>query len=115
MSTFEKVNLKPCYCPFNSIGYISLMSLIINKNHIKNTDTVAHEIKYITKQNIADQYFDRELPLCFGFSDVRADIIEENERKYLVFPLTENNKKMLEMYKKLWSEVKKQIECNNAE
>ena len=30
--------------------------------------------------------------------------------------MTENNKKkMLEMYKKLWSEVKKQNECNSNE
>ena len=34
---------------------------------------------------------------------------------YLIFALTENNKKMLEMYKNLWSEVKKQIECNSTE
>ena len=48
------------------------MSLIsINKKCIK-TDIVAHEIKYIAKQNIADQYIDKELPLCFSFSDVDA-------------------------------------------
>ena len=35
--------------------------------------------------------------------------------KYLIFALIENNIKMLEIYKKLWSEVKKQIECNAAE
>ena len=27
----------------------------------------------------------------------------------------ENNKKMLEMYKKLWNEIKKQIKCNFTE
>ena len=88
--------------------------LSINKRHIKNTDIVAHEIKYITKQNIADQYNDRELFLCFCFSSVDAYIIEENKDKYLAFPLTENNKEGLEMYKKIWNEVKKQIEWNSV-
>ena len=69
----------------------------------------------LTKHNIPDQYIDKEFPLCFSFSSVDAYIIEENKDKYLVFALTENNKEMLEMYKKLWSEVKKQIECNSTE
>ena len=46
---------------------------------------------------------------------VDAYIIEENKDKYLVFAFRENNKKMLKMYKKLCSEVKKQIECNSTE
>ena len=29
--------------------------------------------------------------------------------------MTEDNKENLEMYKKLWNEVKKQIECNSVE
>ena len=29
--------------------------------------------------------------------------------------MTENNKKGLEMYKKFWNEIKKQIECNFVE
>ena len=115
MTTFEKINLKPSYFLFNSIEYIDISSLSINKKHIKSTDIVAHEIKYITKQNIADQCIDRELPLCFSFSSVYAYIIKENKNKYLIFALTENNKKGLEMHKKLWNEVKKQIECNSVE
>ena len=51
MTTFEKINLKPSYCPFNNIEHIDLNLLSINKKYIKNTDIVAHEIKYITKQN----------------------------------------------------------------
>ena len=78
--------------------------LSLNKKCIKNTDVVAHEIKYIITQT-----------LCLSFNDIDAYIIEENENKYLILALTENNRKMLEMYKKLWSEVKKQIECNSTE
>ena len=66
------------------------------------------------KSNIADQYIDREFPLCFSFRDVDTYIIEENKDKYLVFALTKNNKKGLEMYKNLWSEAKKQIEYNSV-
>ena len=107
--------LKPFHCLFNSIEYIDISLLSISKKCIKNTDIVAHEIKYITKQNIADHCIDREFPLCFRFSSLNAYMIEENQSKYLVFALTENNKKGLEIYKKLWSEVKKQIECNSVE
>ena len=112
MVTLEKINLKPSYCSFSSIDDMDISSLSVNKKHIKNTDIVAHEIKYISKQNISDQYIDRELPLCFSFSSLDAHIIEENKDKYLVFALTENNKEMLEVYKNFWSEVKKQLECN---
>ena len=52
-----------------------------------------------------------KVPLCLRFTDVDAYFMEENENKYLVFVLTENNKKeVLETYKKLWSKIKKQIE-----
>ena len=43
-----------------------------------------------------------------------AHIIEENENKYLIFALTENNKEVLMLYKKLWSEIKKQIKAMNS-
>ena len=35
----------------------------------RNTDVVAHEIKYITTQNINSQNIDNELLLCLSFSD----------------------------------------------
>ena len=35
MVTFEKINLKPSYCPFNSIEYIDLNLSSINKKCIK--------------------------------------------------------------------------------
>ena len=101
MTTFGIINLKPSYCVFNDIKHIDLNLLSINKNCIKNTCIVTHETKYITTQNINNQNINNELPLCFSFSDVDAYIIEENKDKYLVFALTENNKKVLEIYKKL--------------
>ena len=89
--------------------------LNINKKIQINTDITAHEIKYITKENITNQYIVSGFRLCFSLSDVDAYIIEENKDKYLVFALTENNKKRFEMYKKLCSENKKQFACNSVE
>ena len=58
-------------------------------------------------QSINNQNIDRGIPLCLSFINVDAHIFEENENEYLIFTLTENNKKVLELYKKLWSEIKK--------
>ena len=109
--TFEKVNLNHfCYI-FKDIRNTDLNLLNINKTYVKNTDVAIYEIKYIMMQNINNQNIDRRIPLCLSFSDVNAYIIEENENKYLIFALTETNKEVLELYKKLWSEIKKQIKA----
>ena len=52
-------------------------------------------------QSINNQNIDKEVPLFLSFSDVDACIIQENENKYLVLALTENNKEVLDAYKKL--------------
>ena len=66
--------------------------LSIDKKCMKNTDAVIYEIKYIIMRSINNQNIDREIPLCLSFIAVDAYIIEENENKYLIFALTENNK-----------------------
>ena len=65
-------------------------------------------------QSINGWNIDGEVPLCLRFSDLDAYFIEENENKYLVFPLTENNKGVLELHRKLWSKIKKQIKTINS-
>ena len=65
-------------------------------------------------QSINNQNIDKDVPLCLSFSDVDAYIIEQNESKYLVFALTENNKEVLDAYKKHWSKIKKQIKTINS-
>ena len=35
MTSFEKISLKPSYCPFNNTEHIDLDLLSINKRHIK--------------------------------------------------------------------------------
>ena len=64
---------------------------------------------------IAKAFFSFNVLNVSSLEFVDAYIIEENKDKYLVFAFRENNKKMLKMYKKLCSEVKKQIECNSIE
>ena len=65
-------------------------------------------------QSINNQNIDRGITICFSFSDADACIIEENGNKYLLFVLTAKNKKVIELYKKLWSEIKKQIKAINS-
>ena len=65
-------------------------------------------------QSINNQNIDREIPLCLSFSSINAYIIEENENKYLIFTFTEDNKEVLELYKKLWSKIKKQVKAINS-
>ena len=107
MITFEKINLNHICYFFDDIENIDLNLLSIDKKCMKNTDAFVYEIKYITIQSINDQSIDKETPLCFSFRDADACITEENENKYLIFVLTENNKEVLDVYKKLWSKIKK--------
>ena len=44
-------------------------------------------------ESINNQNIDSEVPHRLSFSDVGAYIIEENGIKYLIFALTENNRK----------------------
>ena len=121
MITFKKVNLNHTYYFFDDIENIDLNLLSISKKCMKNTDAFVYENEYITIQSINNQNIDKEVPLCLSFSDVDAYFIEENENKYLIFALTENNKEVLDVCKKLWSKIKKQIktinsgECNSNE
>ena len=46
-------------------------------------------------QSSDNKNIDRETPLCLSFYNVDTYIIEENENKYLIFALTENNRKVL--------------------
>ena len=112
-TTFEKVNLNHSYYFFDNIENIDPNFLSIDKKCMKNTDGFIYEINNITMQSINNQNIDRIIPLCLSFSD--AYIIEENESKHLIFALTENNKKVLYAYKKLWSEIKKQIKTVNID
>ena len=98
MICFKKINLNRSYYFFNDTDP-NLLS--INKIFTKNADAVIYSIKYIMMQIINNQNIDSEVPLCLSFSYVDAHIIEENGNKYLIFALTENNKKVLQLKYKL--------------
>ena len=50
-------------------------------------------------QSINNQNIHREIPLCLSFNNLDAYIMGKNENKHLIFALTKNNKKVLEMHK----------------
>ena len=99
---------------FDDIENIDLNLLNIYTKFMKNMDAFVYEIKYITMQSINNENIDREIPLCLNFSDVDANIVKENESKYLIFALKENNKEVLDVYKKLWRKIKKEIKAINS-
>ena len=101
MVTLEKTNLEPSYCLFNDIKHIDLNLLSINKKCIKTTDVAAQEIKDIIRKISIIKILIMSFLFVLVFSNADAYIIEENKTNYLIFALTENNRKMLEMYKKL--------------
>ena len=94
MITLEKINLNHSYYLFKKIDP-NLLN--INKIYAKITDAVIYEIEYIIMQSINNQNIEGEIPLCLSFNNVDAYIIEESENKYIIFALTENNKKVLEL------------------
>ena len=85
---------------FSDIKNVDLNLLSITKIYTENTDVVVYCIKYIMVESINNQNIDSENPLCHSFSDADAYIIEESESKYLIYALTKNNKKVLEIHKK---------------
>ena len=66
-------------------------------------------------QSINNQNIAKEVPLCLNFSNVDANVIEESRNKLLILALTENNKEVLELCKKLWNEIKYHIKTINSE
>ena len=113
---FQQINLYRTYYFFSDIKNIDPNLLSINKIYTNNRDVAFYSIKYIMMESINTQNTDGENPLCLSFRDVDTYIIEESGNKYLIFALTEKNKKVLELYKKRWSEIRKQVkEINSGE
>ena len=52
--------------------------------------------------------------LSLVFNNVDGYIEGDNGNKYLVFASTDKNEKVLKKYKKLWDEIKNQIEAING-
>ena len=52
--------------------------------------------------------------LSLVFNNVDGYIEGDNGKKYLVFASTDKNEEVLKKYKKLWDEIKNQIETING-
>ena len=60
-------------------------------------------------------HIDSENPLYLIFNNVDGYIIEEsNGDKYLIFASTNQHKKVIKKYMKLWNEIENQIEIING-
>ena len=67
-----------------------------------NADITAYEIEYLKNLDDVNSFY-----LVFNNADAYFECIDEN--KYLVFALTDNNKKALENFKKFCDEIKEEI------
>ena len=117
MISLKTINLNRPYYFFSDAINIKIVDpnlLSINKISYKNPDAVVYNIKYIVMESNNNQNIDTENPLCPNFTDVEAHIIEESGARYLIFALTKKNKKVLEIHRKLWNKIKKQIETING-
>ena len=117
MISFKKINLNRPYHFFSDMINIKNVDpnlLTIDKIRFKNTDVVVYNIKYIMKQSIDNKNIDGENALCLVFNNVDPYIIGVSGNKYLIFTLTKKNKKVLEIYRKVWNEIKNQIKAINS-
>ena len=117
MISFKKINLNRPYHFFSDIINIKNVDpnlLTIDKIPFKNTDGFVYNIKYIMKQSIDNKNIDGQNTLCLFFNNVDPYIIEESGNKYLIFALKKKNKKVLEIYRKLWNKIKNRIKAINS-
>ena len=80
----------------------------VNQLSFVNDDAVNYEIEYSKDCN--DAY-----PLCLVFNDVDVYFSCVDEKKYLLFALTDKNEEVLENYKNLWNEIREEIRTKKEE
>ena len=86
-----------------SIKNLDTNLLGINQMTFASTGSVGYGIKYFKN-------LDGVNSLYLIFNDVDAYFECIDEKKYLIFTLTDKNREALENYKELWSEGKEEIE-----
>ena len=106
MRTYRELSIKnrPEYI-FHSMTNIKRLDtdlVSVNQLSFRNDDALDYEIEY--SKDCDDAY---SLYLVFNDVDVYFSCV--GGAKYLVFASTNNNKEVLENYKKLWDEVKEEI------
>ena len=73
-----------------------------------------YQIGYITMKDSDHVKINSVNPLYLIIAEVDGYIEETNGNKYLTFPSTDKNKKVLENYTKLWDEIKYHTQTINA-
>ena len=86
--------------------------LKINKTSYKNI--CVYYTRYITTKNSDHVKINSVNPFYIVISEVDGSISQKNENKYLTFASTNENKKVLEKYAKLWDEIKYHIKTING-
>ena len=132
MGNIKQINIKNrTYYFFNDMINIKDFDPSLIKMDKKSYENIGiYIIGYITIKSISDsESISNENPLYLMIGEADGYIEcssteKSNGNKYLTFASTDNNKKLLEKYTKLWDEVKDQIqkinngnsvECNSIE
>ena len=116
MGNTKEINIKNgTYYFFNDMINIEDFDpnlLKIDKKSYKNIDI--YYIGYIIMKDSDYLKIKSVNPLYLIIGKVIGHIEEENESKYLVFDSTDENKKVLKKYAKLWDRIKNEIEARNG-
>ena len=115
MKTLSQINMKnrPHYILNDMINVKNFDSglLSIDKILFKSTDDVIYQIKYIIIKSID---YEKSLYLILENIDGYIEFNSTDENKYFIFVSTDKSKEVLAKFKKLWYEIKNQIETVNG-
>ena len=116
MVTTKRLNIKnrTYYFHDDLINLKNFDPSLLNLNKKSLIDISIYYVEYITTKSISDyENITSVNPLYLIVKDVDGYIEENDKNKYLSFASTDNNKKVLKNYIKLWDEIKYRIETVN--
>ena len=117
MGNFKQINIKNCTDYFfnDMINIKEFDSIQLKRDKKSYKNIGVYYIGYITIKSVSDsENINSVNPLYLIIAEVDGYIEENNGNKYLTFPSTDKNKKVLEKYAKLWDEIKYHIQTINA-
>ena len=112
----KEINIKNrTYCSFDDVINIKDFDprlLKIDKKSYKNIGI--YYIGYITMKNSDHVKINSVNPFHIIINEVDGSSSQKYENEYLTFASTDENKKVLEKYTKLWNEIKHHIKTING-
>ena len=116
MGNTKERNIKNrTYCFFDDMINIENFNPDLLKKDKKSCKNISiYYIGYITKKDSKYIYIHSVNPLYIIIGEVDGCIEEKNGYKYLTLASTDENKKVLEKYTKLWNKIKSLIEKMNG-